>query len=343
MMMNPQFVQSAIGKLMVLLPCLWPLVGHGAWDEVVLQRIGDWQQLDLNWAYDAGGNYQYLPEAGVWIYVFDAGKPIPRDFVLIPAGSFTMGSPEDEPGRSSDETQHTVTLTRAFYLQTTVVTKAQWDAVRAHGPARGYTDLPAGRNGYEGDASGTHPVTEVNWYDAVKWLNLMSELDGLTPCYTVGGAVMQTGTATPLCNFLANGYRLPTESEWEYACRAGTTTAFYSGPITYTGSSPLDPNLDLIGWYGGNSGSNTHPVGQKQPNAWGLYDMSGNVWEWCWDWYSTYPATVTDPTGPSSGSVRVCRGGGFGIYARGCRSADRSFSPLHSQGSDIGFRSARSE
>ncbi|MGC9450038.1 MAG: formylglycine-generating enzyme family protein [Oceanipulchritudo sp.] len=273
----------------------------------------------------------------------ESGGPAPEGFSRIPAGTFTMGSPTSELGRYSNETQHTVTLTRAFYLQQTEVTKAQWDAVAAQGPGRGYTDLPVGRNGYNGDASGTHPVTEVSWYDVVKWLNLKSELEGLTPCYTVSSATYKTGQSTPVCNFNATGYRLPTESEWEYACRAGTTTAFYSGPITYTGTSPLDPNLDQIGWYGGNSGINTHPVGGKQPNAWGLYDMSGNVYEWCWDWYATYPGTVTDPTGPASGTYRVIRGGDFISYARYCRSAFRYDYYPDFRYYYLGFRPARSE
>ncbi|MGC9453018.1 MAG: SUMF1/EgtB/PvdO family nonheme iron enzyme [Oceanipulchritudo sp.] len=289
-----------------------------------------------------GQRWFYRYSDGQWVQEGDLNAAPPAVFALIPAGTFTMGSPTSELGRWSNETQHTVTLTRAFYLQTTEVTKAQWDAVAAQGPAHGYTDLPAGRNGYNGDASGTHPVTEVSWVDVVKWLNLKSELEGLTPCYRVGGSVMKTGTSTPTCDFTASGYRLPTESEWEYACRAGTTTAFYSGSITYTFSSPLDPNLDLIGWYGGNSGGNTHPVGGKQANAWELYDMSGNVYEWCWDWYGTYPGTVTDPAGASSGTLRVNRGGIFNLRAENCRSAYRN----HAADPDIrinsiGFRPAR--
>lgn len=201
----------------------------------------------------------------------------PEGYSLIPAGTFTMGSPQSEPGRFSNETQHSVTLTRSFYLQQTEVTKAQWDAVRAEGAARGYTDLPPGRNGYNGDASGRHPVTEVSWYDVVKWLNLKSELEGLTPCYTVSGSTYKTGQSSPVYDTSANGYRLPTEAEWEYACRAGTTTAFYTGAITHTDTSPLDPNLVRAGWYGGNSGFKTHRVGGKEANAWGLNDMHGNV------------------------------------------------------------------
>jgi len=266
--------------------------------------------------------------------------PIPTGMVRIGPGTFTMGSPSGETGRRFDETQHPVTLTRAFCLQVTEVTKAQWDAVAIQGPEHGYTDLPTGRNGFNGDASGTHPVTEVSWFDVLKWLNLKSELERLIPSYTVDGAPYRTGQLTPDCTFSASGYRLPTESEWEYVCRAGTTTAFHSGAITETYCA-LDPNLDAIGWYCGNSDNNTHPVGGKEPNEWGLFDMSGNVWEWCWDWYGTYPETATDPVGAASGSLRVIRGGYYGFGAEACRSAVRGRHWPGVPDNVIGFRTVR--
>ena len=143
------------------------------------------------------------------------------------------------------------------------------------------------------------------------------------------------------------GYRLPTEAEWEYAARAGSTTAFYNGPITETGSAPVDPNLDAIGWYIGNASNTTHAVGGKPANAWGLHDMAGNVYEWAWDWYgSDYytgrPAPDIDPLGAASGSVRVGRGGSWGSHAWSCRAANRD---RYSPGDCIyvvGFRPARS-
>lgn len=139
------------------------------------------------------------------------------------------------------------------------------------------------------------------------------------------------------------GYRLPTESEWEYACRASTTTAFYTGVITYEGTSPLDPNLDAAGWYGGNSGGGSHPVGQKQANAWGLFDMHGTVWEWCGDWYGPYPGAGADPTGPASGTSRVYRGGSWFTDAQYCRSGDRdNLVPTYLYYGALGFRPARS-
>lgn len=277
--------------------------------------------------------------------------PSPTGFSLIPAGTFIMGSPEDERGRAADETQHQVTLTRSFYLQRTEVTWAQWNEVRNWAIDHGYTDLPTGQKGSHGDDrnSDQDPVTYVSWYDAVKWLNAWSEKEGLQAVYSVSGDVYRTGQSSPTINFTANGYRLPTESEWEYAARAGTTTAFYTGAITYTGTSPVDPALDLAGWYGGNSdtgdGEKTHPVGQKQANAWGLYDMHGNIWEWCSDWNETYPGTVTDPTdptGPSSGTLRVLRGGSWSRSARNCRAANRDGHFPAFRFLNYGFRPARS-
>ncbi|MBQ7188204.1 MAG: formylglycine-generating enzyme family protein [Kiritimatiellae bacterium] len=195
-------------------------------------------------------------------------------FRWCPAGTFTMGSPESEDGRDGDETQHQVTLTRGFWLGETPVTQKQWKSVMGDNPS-----VFKGAN---------LPVEEVSWNDCQEFI--------------------QKVNAALNC-----GARLPTEAEWEYACRAGTSGA-YGG----TGE------LDEMGWYDKNSGDKTHPVGQKKPNAWGLYDMHGNVWEWCSDWYGDYPSgSVTDPTGPSSGSSRVLRGGSWGCNARDCRSASR--------------------
>ncbi len=207
-------------------------------------------------------------------------------FNLIPAGTFMMGSPGNEPGRYSNETQHQVTLTKSYYMQTTEVTQGQWKAVMGSNPS------------LFSDCGDDCPVEYVSWNDIQAFITELNKL----------------GQGT---------YRLPTEAEWEYAARVGSTTAFANGTITETGSG-YDPNLDAMGWYTYNSDKKTHPVAQKKPNAWGLYDMHGNVWEWVQDWFGSYPTSaVTDPTGPSSGSDRVSRGGSWSNLARHCRSPAR--------------------
>ena len=229
-----------------------------------------------------------------------------QTFRLIPAGTFTMGSPSNEPGRYSDEgPQHQVTLTKAFYMQTTEVTQAQWGAVMGSNPSS-FSGCP------------TCPIEEISWNDVQDYITQMNS----------------RGEGT---------YSLPTEAQWEYSARAGSTTAFSNGGIIETGCG-YDPNLDAIGWYCFNSDSETHPVAQKSPNAWGLYDMSGNVYEWCQDWFSSSYYTssaVTDPTGPSSGSYRVKRGGSWSTHARGCRSAFRYYFPPDLRYHLIGFRLLR--
>lgn len=262
----------------------------------------------------------------------------PRE-VLIPAGTFTMGSPASELGRYADETQHSVTLTRSFYLQTTEVTEGQWAARMGNDPSS--------------DACGADcPVETVNWWEALAYANALSTSEGLAVCYTLegcSGAAPGEGMACAAVSvnapggdpYRCAGYRLPTEAEWEYAYRAGTSTAFYNGDITDTSCG--DPKLDLIGWYCGNSGSEKHPVAQKASNAWGLYDMSGNVWEWCWDRLADYPSgSAIDPHGPEQGSDRVVRGGSWSGDAFVARAAFRYFVDPGGRGDVLGFRLARS-
>ena len=192
-------------------------------------------------------------------------------FRWCPPGTFTMGSPESEEGRRDDETQHTVTFTKGFWIMETEVTQKQWNAVMGKSPSRFLNeDLP---------------VECVSWIDSQKFCKKCAEL----------GFSIQ----------------LPTESQWEYACRAGSTG-------TYAG------DLDAMAWYLANSDRKPHPVGTKKPNAWGIYDMHGNVREWCADWYGDYPSgSVTDPPVPANGSRRILRGGGFGGRPGDCRAADR--------------------
>jgi formylglycine-generating enzyme required for sulfatase activity len=270
--------------------------------------------------------------SGVWTEGGDCSPNLcpqsPPGMVLIPAGTFTMGSPATEPGRGSDETQHQVTLTKNIYVAVCEVTQSEWQA-------------EMGWN--ESDFQGANrPVEKVNWYDAVRYCNQWSTTGGYTPAYTITDATYDGNhvtSATVTWNQAANGYRLPTEAEWEYSCRATSTSAFCNGGITSLACTPLDPNLNQVGWYCGNAPDHTtRAVGGKTANAWGLKDMHGNVLEWCWDWSGDYSEIATDPTGPASGSQRVNRGGGWIAGAQYCRSAYRDDDPPGSRQGYLGLR-----
>lgn len=292
----------------------------------------------------------------------DGVVEIPEGYVAIPAGTFTMGSPTNEPGRLTDETQHQVTLTHGIYVQTTEVTNQQYRDLVQWAYDHGYVTATSSYlydnldgstqvlhslgSSYEltfnaGVFSCTnpnHPTKYVTWYGSVAYCDWLSLQEGLPRAYS--HATWQCNNHDP---YNAQGYRLLTEAEWEYACRAGSTTAFANGPITQLTCSPLDPNLDLMGWYCGNANGWTHPVAYKQPNAWGLNDMHGNLFEWCNDWYASYGGAVTDPVGPGTGSYRVIRGGGWLTYAYGCRSALRYSGGIPAYALNyLGFRLVRS-
>ena len=252
----------------------------------------------------------------------------PGGMILIPAGSFQMGDSIGE-GYADELPVHTVTVS-AFYMDKYEVTKALWDEVATWAASNGYDIRPS-----DGDGRGSdHPVYYVSWYEAVKWANARSEKEGLVPCYTVGGNVYRVGQNTPDCNWSANGYRLPTEAEWEKAARGGLEGQRY----------PWGNDIDCTkaSYYSCVGG--TTPVGSYPPNGYGLYDMAGNMWEWVWDWYNSGYYSLSpgsDPRGPASGSFRVARGGSWFSSASGCRVANcGSLSP----GDDsfgLGFRLVR--
>ncbi|MCX6868860.1 MAG: SUMF1/EgtB/PvdO family nonheme iron enzyme, partial [Verrucomicrobia bacterium] len=230
-----------------------------------------------------------------------------------------------------DATPHTVNVS-AFYMQKKETTKAQWDEVRAWGLLHDYTDLVAGAG-----TAANHPVQTISWYDVVKWCNAKSQKEGLTPCYYTDAAqtmIYKTGSTNidnTMVKWSANGYRLPTEAEWEKAARGGLSGKRY----------PLGDSITTSDANYNNSVGSTTVVGSYAPSGYGLYDMAGNVWEWCWDWYGTYPTVLeTDPAGPS-GSNRVFRGGYWYGYADYCRVANRNdYGPGFTY-YDIGFRPVR--
>jgi formylglycine-generating enzyme len=283
------------------------------------------------------------------------------DMAQIAGGPFQMGD-QSNPlvGYSDERPVHTVQVS-TFYMAKYEVTKELWDEVRAWVIAngRGY-DLAVGNGSYASKGV-NHPVHSITWYDMVKWCNARSEKENLTPCYTVAGLTYKTGqNSAVFCNFAANGYRLPTEAEWEKAARGGAsgknfpwgTDTISHQQANYRASS--SSNYDLSGavnnyhptWSNNNNGVYPYssPVGTFAPDpVYGLYDMAGNMREWCWDWYGSYTAgSQTDPRGPASGSDRVGRGGGWFNYAISCRAANRSSNTPTSTNFYIGFRIARS-
>jgi formylglycine-generating enzyme required for sulfatase activity len=310
-------------------------VAPGAGKTIVWNAETDWPR-------------SYTVQMRFMVTVADYGS-----FSFIPDGSFTMGRTSGDT--DSDAPPVSVTVS-GFYIQRMETTKAEWDDVRSWALSNGYTDLPTG----DGKAS-NHPVQTVNWWDVLKWCNARSEKEGVTPVYTVGGLVMRTGEIVPDANWTANGYRLPTEAEWEKSARGeldgkrfpwGTDTINHSN-ANYIANS-ISYGYDTSGFttnthhptYNDGSQPYTSPVGSFAANGYALYDMAGNVWEWCWDRYgSSYYSTIAgavDPRGPSSGTNRLARGGGWinGI-AMYCRAANRGITSPSWRGNGNGFRSVR--
>jgi formylglycine-generating enzyme required for sulfatase activity len=245
------------------------------------------------------------------------------EWAYIPPGKFLMGSPEVETGHEADEAQHEVKLSHWILIKCTPVTQKEYETLMVENPS-----------GFK-ESSVDAPVESISWYDAAEYCNALSKKEGFGPAYRIDGKEVE------FLGLDSEGYRLPTAAEWEYACRAGTRTAFWNGDCIQPEAK--DPNLDRIGWYWGNSGEQTHPVGEKPANPWGLHDMHGNVTEWCQDWSGDFPKrSAADPMGLDEGWYRDVRGGSWRNSAEFCRAARLNYLHPKSRYNDLGFRVCRS-
>ncbi len=295
-------------------------------------------------AYNSAG--ESLPTSQECATTFGTDPSVPAGMVKIPAGSFQMGDAIE--GMSWAMPAHSVTVS-AFYLDKYEVTKALWDEVYTWATAHGYLFDNAGMG-----TAANYPLQYVAWYDVVKWLNARSEKENRTPAYYTDVAqttsyIYKTGqvdVTNGMVKWTANGYRLPTEAEWEYAARGGTTTRFYTGDCISTDQANYYGDYPETGCAAGQYRGGTTAVGSFPENPWGLHDMVGNIWEWTWDWwdwgYSS--SAMTNPKGPDLGSCRVVRGGGWDSSAEFMRSAYRlNYCTWNYAYSRIGFRSALSQ
>ena len=293
---------------------------------------------DLSGTFTGSSWTTSISQQHSFYYVTALTAGITNSLIYVHGGTFTMG---DTRGGLTylEQPTHTVIL-NSFYLAKYPVTQAEYTAVMNSHPAFHY------------GAGDSYPVYGLRWYSALQYCNLRSINEGLSPVYTISGStdpadwgavptdyntVYNAPWNAAICNWTANGYRLPTEAEWEYAARGAANNPDY----LYSGSD----DLNAVGWYLANSGNSSHPVGSKSPNALGLYDMSGNLYEWCWDWWDQYyysSSPSNNPKGPNSGLSRAKRGGYWGQDANFSRVARRSAFDPYRTAHYIGFRVCRS-
>jgi formylglycine-generating enzyme required for sulfatase activity len=308
-----------------------------------------------NITWNAGQDWPTNFSAKVRFRVTADDQVTPSGMALIPAGSFQMG---DNLDGESDAPVHTVYVS-AFYMEQYDVTKALWDNVYQWATNHGYGFVNVG----SGKAA-NHPVQTIDWYDCVKWCNARSEMAGWTPAYytTAAQTIVYRSGEQAISNSCVNwnaGYRLPTEAEWEKAARGGASgqrfpwgntiswsqANYCAYPLSYDPVYGYAYDISPTGGYDPTFNDGvyypyTSPAGYFAPNGYGLYDMAGNVWQWCWDWYGTYGSgSQTDPRGSTSGSIRVLRGGSWANFASYCRSAGRYGPPAGSSLFGMGFRS----
>ena len=309
------------------------------------------------WATSAGGAVAYINNAeytmgganttlyAVWL-VNPLNSVTKKEMVSVPGGTFT------QTDTSANSFSHTIS---AFQMAKHETTYELWHTVYTWATNNGYQFANAGREGNDGTAGAAltaaklEPVTMVNWRDVVVWCNAYSEMSGKNPCYSYSGSTIKdsrdanaTACDGVVCDWNADGYRLPTEGEWQYAASYKDGTSWT--PYNYASGATADYNdataTGLVAWYSGNSGSKTHNVGDKTVNALGIYDMSGNVNEWCWDWYGTWPGNSTAYKGALSGSTRVRRGGSWNRSANDLRVGSRSPDSPYYESNGSGFRLA---
>jgi formylglycine-generating enzyme required for sulfatase activity len=350
----------------------WELSGpdeyghHGSGDETLTELVPGEYEVSYGYfpGYDTPDNEsQILSASGECVFsgLYNLVPSFIDQMIVVDADRFSMGSPRSELGHQENETAHDVILTNSFHMAVSEVTNQQYSDLAQWAFDNGYCSVSRSslvdnldeateelldldsedsevsfNQGIFSVDSGkeNYPVKEVSWYGAVSYCDWLSIQEGISRAYD--HSTWQCNNNDP---YQAQGYRLPTEAEWEFACRAGATTAFTNGEITEINCE--DPILDSAGWYCGNADVEDHPVAELSANRWELYDMHGNLYEWCNDWYDVYDGDITDPSGADLGELRIIRGGGWSSSAVDCRSAYRFYSYPYGSSDQIGFRFVR--